>query len=151
MFSELHQASILLQELDNVDRFISSDSEENSDLANLIQPDWNALEHDLALATSVDNILESESKINQMAQVIDISSRISKSVEISQTADVNSVLVSEWKSLLDRVENADSFGVVLEIVSEFDKSMTELREKRNPLVVLEFQYKSMKEKSRGSG
>jgi len=30
---------------------------------------------------------------------------------------------------------------ILEIVSEFDQSMTELREKRNPLIVLEFQFK----------
>jgi hypothetical protein len=145
--TELHQAALLLRELDSVDRFISSDSEENSDLANLIQPDWDALESDLALASSVDDILESESKIHQMAQVIDISSRISKSVEISQTAGVDSALVSEWKSLLEQVENADSIDDVLEIVSEFDNSMIELREKRNPLVVLEFQYKTMKEKA----
>jgi hypothetical protein len=145
--TELHQAALLLRELDSVDRFISSDSEENSDLANLIQPDWDALESDLALASSVDDILESESKIHQMAQVIDISSRISKSVEISQTAGVDSALISEWKSLLEQVENADSIDDVLEIVSEFDNSMIELREKRNPLVVLEFQYKTMKEKA----
>ena len=145
--TELHHAAILLRELDNVDRFISSDSEENSDLANLIQPDWNALESDLALASSVENILESESEIHRMVQVIDISSRISKSVEISQASGVDSALISDWKLLLERVENADSVDNVLEIVSEFDQSMTELREKRNPLNVLEFQYKTMKEKA----
>ena len=145
--TELHHAAILLRELDNVDRFISSDSEENSDLANLIQPDWSALERDLALASSVEDILESDLKINQMAKVLDISSRISKSVEISQAAGADSALVDDWKLLLERVENADSVDVILEIVSEFDQSMTELREKRNPLVVLEFQYKSMKEKA----
>ena len=145
--TELHQAAILLRELDNVDRFISSDSEENSDLANLIEPDWSALERDLALASSVEDILESELKIHQMVQVIDISSRISKSVEISQAAGVDSVLVNDWKLLLERVDNADSIDGVLEIVSEFDQSMKELREKRNPLAVLEFQYKSMKEKA----
>jgi len=145
--SELHQAAILLRSLDNVDRFISSDSEENSDLANLIMPEWEQLEGDLSLATSVDDILESESKINQMAQVIEISSRISKSVEISQASGVDGGLVSDWKLLLERVENANSVDDVLEIVSEFDQSMTELREKRNPLVVLEFQYKTMKEKA----
>ena len=145
--TELHQAAILLRELDNVDRFISSDSEENSDLANLIEPDWSALERDLALASSVEDILESELKIHQMVQVIDISSRISKSVEISQAAGVDSVLVNDWKLLLERVDNADSIDGVLEIVSEFDQSMKELREKRNPLTVLEFQYKSMKEKA----
>ena len=145
--TELHQAAILLRELDSVDRFISSDSEENSDLANLIQPDWNALESNLALASSVEDILESESKIHQMVQVIDISSRISKSVEISQASGIDSVHVSDWKLLLERVENADSIDDILEIVSEFHDSMTELREKRNPLAVLEFQYKTMKEKA----
>jgi len=145
--SDLHQVSLILQKLDNVDRFISSDSEENSDLANLIMPDWDALERDLALATSVDDILESELKINQMAQVIDISSRINKSVEISQSIDVDSSLITDWKLLLERVENANSIDVILEIVSEFDTSMTDLREKRNPLLVLEFQYNSMREKA----
>ncbi|TFH02345.1 MAG: hypothetical protein E4G77_02265, partial [Nitrosopumilus sp.] len=145
--TELHRAAVLLRELDNVDRFISSDSEENSDLATLIQPDWNALERDLALASSVKDILESESKINQMAQVIDISSRISKSVEISQASGADPELVGDWKLLLERVENADSVDDVLKIVSELDQSMTELRDKRNPLAVLEFQYKSMKEKA----
>jgi hypothetical protein len=145
--TELHQAAILLRELDHVDRFISSDSKENSDLANLIQPDWSALERDLALASSVEDILESKLKINQMAQVLDISSRISKSVEISQAANVDSALVDDWKLLLERVENADSIDTILEIVFEFDQSMTELREKRNPLAILEFQYKSMKEKA----
>ena len=145
--SELHQASILLRELDGVERFISFDSEENNDLANLIMPDWNNLESDLALATSVEDILESESEIYQMSQIIDISSRISKSVEISQATGADSSLVSDWKFLLERVENAKSVGEVLEIISEFDQSMTELREKRNPLVVLEFQYKTMKKKA----
>ena len=145
--SDLHQVSLILQKLDNVDRFISSDSEENSDLANLIMPDWDALERDLALATSVDDILESELKINQMAQVIDISSRINKSVEISQSIDVDSSLITDWKLLLERVENANSIDAILEIVSKFDASMTDLREKRNPLLVLEFQYISMREKA----
>jgi hypothetical protein len=145
--SELHQAAILLRELDGVERFISSDSEENTELANLIRPDWNELESDLELATSVEDILKSESEIYQMTQIIDISSRISKSVEISQASGVDSDLTADWKLLLERVENAESVDVILEIVSEFDKSMTELREKRNPLTVLEFQYKTMKDKA----
>lgn len=145
--SELHQAAVLLRELDNVERFISNDSEENSDLANLIMPDWDNLETDLALATSVQNILDSESEIMQMAQIIDISSRINKSVEISQSSGIDSALVEDWKSLLERVENAESVDEILEIVSEFDQSMTELREKRNPLLVLEFQYNTMKQKA----
>jgi len=145
--AELHQAAILLRELDSVDRFISSDSEENDELANLIMPDWNSLERDLALAISVDDILESESRINQMVKIIDISSRISKSVDISQKSGIDSKFVDDWKLLLERVENANSVNDILEIVSEFDQSMIELREKRNPLLLLEFQYKSMREKA----
>jgi len=145
--SELHKSSILLRELDGVERFISSDSKENNVLANMIMPDWNNLKSSLALATSVEDILESESEIHQMTQIIDISSRISKSVEISLATGADSSLVSDWKFLLERVENAKSVGEILEIVSEFDQSMTELREKRNPLVVLEFQYKTMKKKA----
>ncbi|MCH7560880.1 MAG: hypothetical protein IIC67_05865 [Thaumarchaeota archaeon] len=145
--SELHKSSILLRELDGVERFISSDSKENNVLANMIMPDWNNLKSKLALATSVEDILESESEIHQMTQIIDISSRISKSVEISLATGADSSLVSDWKFLLERVENAKSVGEILEIVSEFDQSMTELREKRNPLVVLEFQYKTMKKKA----
>jgi len=145
--SDLHQAAILLRELDNVERFISNDSEKNNDLANLILPEWDDLESNLALATSVDSILESESAITQMSQIIDISSRISKSVEISQTSGVNSSLTSNWKSLLEQVENATSTSEILNIISKFDQSMIELREKRNPLVILEFEYKAMKEKA----
>jgi len=145
--SELHKAAILLRELDGVKRFISSDSEENSDLVNLIMPDWDELESDLASAASVEDILESESEIYQMTQIIEISSRISKSVEISQASSVDSSLVDDWKLLLERVGNAKSVDEILEIVSEFDQSMTELREKRDPLMVLEFQYKAMKEKA----
>ncbi|MCV0391892.1 MAG: hypothetical protein K5790_01215 [Nitrosopumilus sp.] len=145
--SKLHSASLLLRELDTVERFISSNSTDNSELANIIMPDWQDLENNLALATSVDDILEAESEINVMSQVIDISDRINKSVEISQSTGVNSSLVSDWNELLDRIKNANSVDEILVIVSEFDKSMTELREKRNPLIVLEYQYQAMKEKA----
>ena len=145
--SDLHQAAILLRELDSVERFISSDSEENSELANLIMPIWDDLETDLALATSVEDILEAESEVNQMSQIIDISDRLNKSIEISQATGVDSALIANWKLLLEQVEEANSPAEILEIVSAFDESMTSLREKRNPLVVLEFQYNAMKEKA----
>lgn len=145
--TELHSAALLLRELDSVERFISTDSQENSELANLLQPKWNELESDLVLASSVSDILEAEDEITQMTQVIDISSRISKSVEISQSTGVDSKLISDWEDLLERVDDASSVDEILQIVSEFDQSMTELREKRNPLVVLELQYQSMKQKA----
>lgn len=145
--SELHQASIILKDMSDVERFVSSDSEENTDLINLVKPEWDNLESKLVLATSVDEILESESEIDQMVQVIEISSRLGKIIEISQISNVDSGLTSDWKSLLETVENAQSVDEILAVVSEFDQTMTELREKRNPLVVLEFEYKSMKEKA----
>lgn len=145
--NRLHQAAILLKELDDVERFISSNSDENSDLANLLMPDWEELKSDLEFASSVDNIIESEIQIKQMKQIIDISSRISKAVEISQANGVNTALVSDWKVLLEKIENADSTDEILSIVSEFDSTMTELREKRNPLTILKFEYQTMKQKA----
>ena len=143
--TNLHTAAILLRELDGVERFISSDSDD--ELANLLRPDWNKLEKDLTLASSVDDILEAEAEIRQMAQVIDISSRISKSVEISRSTGVDSGPISDWESLLERVDQADSIDEILEIISEFDQSITDLREKRNPLDILELQYTAMKQKA----
>lgn len=145
--NHLHQAAILLKELEDVDRFISSNSDENSDLANLLMPDWEELKSDLEFTSSVDDIIESEMQIKQMKQIIDISSRINKAVEISQASGVNSDLISDWKSLLEKVENADSTDEILNIVSEFDNTMTELREKRNPLTILKFEYQTMKQKA----
>jgi hypothetical protein len=144
---DLYSASLLLRELDDVERFISSDSADNSELANLIMPNWNVLENNLALATSVEDILDSESEIYVMAQVIDISDRINKSVAISESTGINTSLVSDWRILLDEIENAYSIDDILKIVSKFDDSMTALREKRNPLLVLEYQYNTMKEKA----
>jgi len=145
--NNLHHAAILLKELEDVDRFISSNSDENSDLANLLMPDWKELKSKLEFASSVDDIIESEIQIEQMKQIIDISSRISKAVEISNTSGVNSTLVSDWKSLLEKVKNADSADEILDIVSAFDHTMTGLREKRNPLTILKFEYQTMKQKA----
>lgn len=145
--SRLHQAALLLEELEDVDRFISSNSEENSELANLLMPDWNNLKSNLEFASSPNDIIESEIQIKQMKQIIDISSRINKAVEITQSNEIDSSLVSDWKFLLEKIENAKSTDEILSIVSEFDHTMTELREKRNPLTVLKFEYQTMKQKA----
>ncbi|MCE9652171.1 MAG: hypothetical protein K8Q89_03820 [Nitrosarchaeum sp.] len=145
--SHLHQAAILLKELDDVEHFITSNSNENSDLANILKPDWDNLKSQLELASSSDDIIESEIQINQMSQIIDISSRITKAVEISKENGVNSDLISNWNSLLEKVQNANSANEILKIVSEFDQSMNELRDKRSPLTVLKFEYQTMKQKA----
>ena len=145
--AELHEAALLLRELENVDRFITSDSEENSELANLIKPSWDELSSDLELATSIDDILDSELEIKNMKRVIDASSRISKAVEISKSTNIDSKLVDGWEALLLQVESASSIEEILQIVSEFDASMNELREKRSPITVLKFEYETMKSKA----
>lgn len=141
---KLHQAALLLRELDDVDQFLSSDAEENSDLANLILPEWNDLQLNLELAHSADDIFNSETDIRNMKNVVEASSRISKTVEISKQSNVNSELIQSWESLLTQVENAGSVSQILEIVLEFDTSITELREKRNPLTILKFEYEALK-------
>jgi hypothetical protein len=144
---KLHQGALILQNLDNVERFISSNSTENSDLAKILMPDWNSLKSKLERASSVEDIIESESDISKMKQTVDISSRISKSVQISKDIGVDNNLAKDWERLLDEVKNASSIDEILEIVSEFDRSMTELREKRNPISILKFEYRAMKEQA----
>ena len=145
--SKLHQAALILRELDNVDRFISDDGEGNSELANIISPEWNNLATQLQLATSVDDILVAENDIKNMKMIIDASSRISKAVQISQTINIGSNLTDGWESLLVQVERAQSVGEILALVSEFDNSINELREKRSPISILKFEYETMKNKA----
>ena len=144
---KLHQGAIILRDLDNVERFISSNSTENSDLANILMPDWDSLKSKLQRANSVDDIIESESEISKMKKTTDISSRISKSIEISKDIGVDTGLLKDWEQLLEEVDDASSIDEILEIVSAFDRSMTELREKRNPIAILKFEYQAMKEQA----
>jgi hypothetical protein len=144
---KLHEAALLLRQLDKVDRFISSDEEQNSELANLISPKWYDLQSQLELASSVDNILDSSKEIEDMKKVIDASSRISKAIEFSKQSNLDNDLIDRWESLLTQVTNESSIDQILEIVSEFDESMTELRAKRNPLTTLKFEYEGMKAKA----
>src|SRR3990172_6502848 len=144
---KLHKATLLLRQLDKVDRFISSDSEQNSELANLLSPKWDEIRNQLTLATSVDQILDSQKKIEEMKNVIDASSRISKAIEILKEINLDNALLDNWENLLSQVKEQNSLDEILSIVSEFDKSMNELRETRNPLSTLKFQYEDMKAKA----
>jgi hypothetical protein len=144
---KLHQASLLLRQLDKVERFISSDEEQNTEIANLISPRWDSLKTDLELATTVDSILDSEQDIVNMKNVIDASSRISKTIEISRASNLNNQLIEDWELLLAQVDEAISVEEILKIVSDFDKTMTDLREKRNPLNILRFDYEALKSKA----
>jgi hypothetical protein len=144
---KLHEAALLLRQLDKVDRFISSDKEQNSELANLISPKWSDLQSQLELASSVDDILDSAEEIENMKKVIDASSRISKAIEFSKQSNLADNLIDRWESLLIQVKDENSIDRILEIVSEFDETMIEMREKRNPLSILKFEYEGMKVKA----
>ena len=99
----------------------------------------------------MEQILNSEDEIKDMKNVIDVSFRIAQAVEISQSTGINSNLSEQWNTLLNEVENAQSMDEILTIVSEFDRSINELREKRNPLSILQFEYESMKKKAEIQG
>ncbi|MGI0041431.1 MAG: hypothetical protein ACRD94_05650, partial [Nitrosopumilaceae archaeon] len=140
----IHEAATLLRSLDKVERFITVNTENNSKLANILQPRWEDLKSQLELATSVDDIIESQKEITDMKNVIDISSRISKIMEFSQLNNFNLDVIDTWEDLLNRVENAQSMDEILEIVSEFDKTILDLQENRNPLTTMEFEYKKLR-------
>ena len=142
--TELYNAAVLLKSLDKVERFITSDSEANSKLANILQPRWNSLKSELSLSTSADDIIKSGKEITDMKNAIEISSRISKIMEISQATNVDSDVRKIWENLLAKVEQAQSMDEILQIVLEFDKTISSLQEKRNPLSTLEFEYKQLK-------
>jgi len=142
--NELYDAATLLKSLDKVERFITSDSEANSKLANILQPKWKSLKSELSISTSADDILKSSKEITDMRNAIEISSRISKIMEFSQANNVDSGVTKTWEDLLVKVEQAQSMDEILQIVSEFDKTISSLQENRNPLSTLEFEYKQLK-------
>jgi len=143
---KLYDATLLLRNLDKVDRFVSS-SDQQSELATLIEPRLNDLVSRLGSATSPDDILSVKQEILDMKNVIEISSRISSTIEFSKKSNADKQLVQSFESLLDNVKNANSLSDILNIVSEFDSTINKLREKRNPLSVMKFDYEKLKAKA----
>ncbi len=143
---KLYDANLLLRNLDKVDRFVSSDDQQ-SELATLIEPRLNDLLSRLGGATSPDDIISVKQEILDMKNVIEISSRISSTISFSKNNNANPQLVDSFESLLDQVKDASSLSEVLDIVSKFDGTINELREKRNPLSVMKFDYEKLKTKA----
>lgn len=143
---KLYAANLLLRNLDKVDKFVSSDDQQ-SELATLIEPKLNDLLSRLGGATSPDDILSVKQEILDMKNVIEISSRISSTIEFSKKNNANPQLVDSFESLLTQVKDADSLNEILNIISEFDSTINELREKRNPLSVMKFDYEKLKTKA----
>ncbi len=140
---KLYDATLLLRNLDKIDRFTSSDSE----LAVLVEPRLNELLSKLQSATSPDDIIAVEQEILDMKNVIDISSRISSTIEFSKRNNADQELVNSFESLLKKVNDASTLAELLDAVSEFDNAINDLREKRSPLSILKFEYEKLKTKA----
>lgn len=142
---KLYEANMLLRNLDRVDRFTSADPK--PDLAILIEPRLNELLSKLQSATSADDIISVRQEISDMRNVIDISSRISSIIEFSKRNNADHKLITSFESLLEKVRNANTLAEILQVVSEFDSTINELREKRSPLSLLKFEYEKLKTKA----
>ncbi len=142
---KLYEAAILLRNLDKVDRFASADPK--PDLAVLIEPKLDELFSKLQRATSPDDIISVKQEILDVKNVIDISSRISTTIEFSKRNNANQSLISSFESLLEKVRDASTLEEILDVVSEFDGTINDLREKRSPISILKFEYEKLKSKA----
>lgn len=145
---KLHEAALLLRHLDKVDRFVSSNSTDNSELAILIQPRLDSLMSKLSSATSPQDIIDSQQEIIDMKNVIEISSRISSTITFAKNNNSgNESMIDSFQILLDKVKDAQTLNEILDIVSDYEASINDLREKRSPLSVLKFDYEKLRSKA----
>ena len=151
----LHRAALMLRDLDGVSRFMGTDGAappagappaaavDRGALVEIMRPAWDGLAADLGSATAVGDILAYEQRARDLKGAIEISGRITKVVEIARANNAGADMVDGWNALLGRVGAAGSVPAILAIVSEFDASLAELRERRGPIDVLRFEYESM--------
>ena len=144
---KLYEAATLLRNLDKVDRFVSSDETQNSELAVLIKPRLDSLMSKLAGATTPDDIISSQKEIVDMKNVIEISSRISSTISFAKNNAASQDTVESFQVLLDNVKAAQTLDEILKIVSDYESSINDLREKRSPLSTLKFEYEKLKAKA----
>jgi len=144
---KLHEAALLLRNLDKVDRFVSSDDTQNSELAILIKPRLDSLMSKLGGATTPDDIISAQKEIVDMKNVIEISSRISSTISFAKGNSASQSTVESFQVLLDNVKDAQTLEEILKIVSDYETSINELREKRSPLSTLKFEYEKLKSKA----
>jgi hypothetical protein len=140
--AKLFDAIVLLRNLDRVDRFTSA--EPKSELALLVEPRVSDLVARLQIASSPEEIIAMQQEILDVRNVMDITARISTTIEFSRANNADPQLVASFESMLDRVESAGTLSDVLSVISEFDATINDLRDKRSPLSVLKFDYEKMK-------
>lgn len=142
----LHEAAVLLRHLDGIDRFLP-DEGEDGELAALIRPSWSALDARIGGAGSVGDILDMREEIMRMKDVMDISSRISRSIQIASSTGLDPGYSSDWSRMLGQVSGAGSLEEVLGIVSAFEQSLVDLRENRSPLPQLRLEYERLRQQA----
>lgn len=154
----LHRAALILRDLHGVGRFMGTHGVappagqapgaalpgiDRGALVEIVRPDWNQLVKEMESARTVGDILASERRAAEMKSVVEISGRITKVVEIARENGAGSDMVDDWEALLKRARAAGSVEDLLPIVTAFDDSLAELRERRSPLDALRFDYESM--------
>lgn len=151
----LYRAALILRDLAGVGRFMGThgvapsppggtpEGIDRGALVEIVRPAWNRLAADMETASTVGDILASERRAAEMKSVIEISGRITKVVEIARANGAGTDMVAGWEDLLKRARAAGSVQDMLPIVSEFDASLAELRERRSPAEVLRLEYESM--------
>ncbi len=137
----VYDAAFVLRDLDKVSRFIESG--ENGGLAELLRPEWNSLQSTLRSANDVDDILAQQDAIEEMRQVTEISSRLEQVITITRANRISNDLTSAWPGLLMRVSDASSLSEIREIVDEFDRSISAMRDARNPIEELKLEYREL--------
>ena len=142
----LHEAAILLRQLDGVERFLP-DEGQDGEIEALIRPAWESLEGDIVSAGSVGDILAMKEEITRMKDIVDISSRISRSIQIATSIGLDGGYSAGWNQMLERVSSASSLSQVAEIIAEFEQSITELRENRSPLSHLRLEYERLRQQA----
>ncbi|CAE6501621.1 hypothetical protein [Candidatus Nitrosotenuis uzonensis] len=141
----LFDATVLLRNLDRVDRFITRDPQ--PELAEVIKPRLDELMLNLRTASSPEQIVLLKKDILDMKNVIDISARISTTIEFSRANNADPKLISSFETMLEQVRAATTVGEILKVVADFDGAINELREKRSPLSVLKFDYEKLRTKA----
>ncbi|MDD9826352.1 MAG: hypothetical protein OXU86_06250 [Thaumarchaeota archaeon] len=141
----LYDAALLLRDLDKVEDFVGADGA--GELAVILRPEWESLRSALSSASSVGAIMERAADIRGMKAAFEVSSRLEQVIRITRANGLETDVTRQWPGLLERARAADSLGALLEVVSQFEESISSLREARNPLAALELEYRSLRAKA----
>lgn len=141
----LYDAAMLLRDLDKVEDFVGAEGA--GELAVILRPEWESLRSALSSASSVDAIMSRADDIRGMKAAFEVSSRLEQVIRITRANGLETDVTRQWPALLERAGAADSLASLLSVVSEFEGSISSLRESRSPLAALELEYRSLRAKA----